>query len=230
MLKDYIDYSFLTNPLGEYFKWLTRKTYYQIKYWGKHLRIGYKSKVSNSRFGKFNWIVNDVVIDNSSLGDFTYVSSGSVVLEAEIGNFCSIGPNVRIAPGKHPTSKIVSTHPAIYSNPDYCLKNFSDTDKHKPYRKVKIGNDVWICANAVISDGLTVGDGAIIAANAVVTKDVAPYSIVGGIPARHIRYRFDQDQIDFLLNNKWWEKDLNWLEKNAFYLWDINDYVKMKDN
>ncbi|MGF7038578.1 CatB-related O-acetyltransferase [Mucilaginibacter lappiensis] len=227
MFKKYIDYSFFINPLGEYFKWLTKKTYYQIKYWGSHLRIGYKSKISNSGFGKYNRISDDVIVTNSVLGDFTYVSNGSVILEAEIGKFCSIGPNVKIAPGKHPTSIIVSTHPAIYSNSSFFLKNFSSTDKHDPYRKVTIGNDVWICANVIISDGVTIGDGAVIAANSVVSKNVEPYSIVGGVPAKHIKYRFEQNQIEYLLNNKWWEKDFNWLEKNASALWDINDYVKL---
>jgi chloramphenicol O-acetyltransferase type B len=222
----YFDKSFIQNPLLEYFRWLFMKIYYQTKYWGKHLRIGYKSQISNVVFGKYNWTVNDVHIQNSVLGDFTYVSSGSVILEAEIGKFCSIGPNVRVAPGKHPTHTIVSTHPAIYSNPTYCLKNFSNDDKHKPYRKVIIGNDVWICANAVISDGVIIGDGAIIASNAVVTKNVEPYSIVGGIPAKHIRYRFEKSDIEKLLKTKWWENDIKWLEQNAHLLWNINDYME----
>lgn len=230
MFRAYIDTSFFANPLTAYFKWLVKKAIYQIKYWGKHLRIGYKSIASNTRFGKYNWLTHDVIIQNSTLGDFTYVSNNSVILEAEIGKFCSIGPNVRIAPGKHPTHKIVSTHPAIYSNPSYCLKNFSIIDRHNPNRKVKIGNDVWICANVVVADGVTVGDGAIIAANSVVTKDVQPYSIVSGVPASHVRFRFEKDEIDFLMKSKWWEKDLLWLETNASYLWDIEDYVKLINN
>jgi acetyltransferase-like isoleucine patch superfamily enzyme len=230
MLKEYIDTGFLTNPLTEYIKWVVNKAAYQTKFWGNHLRIGYKSRVYNSRFGKYNWLVNNVVIENSILGDFTYVSSGSVILESEIGRFCSIGPNVRIAPGKHPIGIIVSTHPAVYSNPPYCLKNFSKIDRHSPYRKVLIGNDVWICANVVISEGVVIGDGAVIAANSVVTKNVQPYSIVGGVPAKHIKYRFLSNEIDFLLTNKWWEKDLNWLEKHAFTLWNINDYIKLKND
>lgn len=230
MLKEYIDYGFFTNPLSEYLKWLIKKTYYQIKHWGKHLRIGYNSKISNSKFGRYNQIAKNVIMENSVFGDFTYVSDGSVILESEIGKFCSIGPNVRIAPGKHPTSKIVSTHPAIYSNTSAFPKNFSKIDQHAPYRKVKIGNDVWICANAVISDGLIIGDGAIIAANSVVTKNVEPYSVVGGVPAKHIKYRFEREQIACLLNNKWWEKDLSWLEENAVNLWDINDYYKLSCN
>jgi len=227
MLKDYIDYSFFSNPLSKYLKWFFKKAYYQTKYWGKHLRIGYMSSVSNSTFGKYNWIVENVVMENSALDDFTYISSGSVILEAEIGKFCSIGPNVKIAPGKHPTSVIVSTHPSVYSNPSCSLKNFSEIDQHNPYRSVKIGNDVWVCANVVISDGITIGDGAIIASNSVVTKNVEPYSIVGGVPAKHIKYRFEQDQIESLLHNKWWEQDLYWLEKNAFSLWNIDDYIKL---
>jgi chloramphenicol O-acetyltransferase type B len=230
MFKEYIDLSFFTNPLTEYFKWLIKKTLYQTKYWGKHLRIGYKSTASNTQFGKYNWLVNEVTVQNCTFGDFSYVSSNSVILEAEIGKFCSIGPNVRIAPGKHPTHRVVSTHPAIYSNPSYCLKNFSSIDQHNPNRKVKIGNDVWICANAVVADGVTIGDGAIIAANSVVTKNVEPYSIVSGVPAKHVRFRFKEDEIDCLMKNKWWEKDLLWLEKNAPYLWNVEDYVELTRN
>lgn len=227
MFKTYIDTGFLSNPILEYFKWLAGKIHYQVKYWGCHLRIGYKSRAINVQFGKYNWLVNDVFIQNSILGDFSYVSAGTVILEAEIGKFCSIGPNVRIAPGKHPTHTIVSTHPAIYSNPSYCLKNFAPDDKHAPFRKVVIGNDVWICANAVISDGVTIGDGAIIASNAVVTKNVEPYSIVAGIPAKHVRYRFAPNEIEKLLISRWWDKDLAWLENNASSLWDISDYMKL---
>ena len=230
MFKEFIDPSFFRNPLSIYFKWLIKKAYYQTKYWGKHLRIGYKSFASNTVFGKYNWLVDNVFIQNSILGDFTYVSSNSVILEAQIGKFCSIGPNVKIAPGKHPTKIIVSTHPAIYSNPSYCLRNFSDVDQHNPYRKVKIGNDVWICANVIIGDGVIVGDGAIISANSVVTKNIEPYSIVSGNPAKHVRYRFTNDEIDCLLKNKWWEKDLLWLEKNAPFLWNIEEYVKAPFN
>lgn len=227
MLKNYVDTGFFSNPLLDYFKWLAGKVRYQTKYWGNHLRIGYKSRVINVVFGKYNWLMENVFVSNSSLGDFTYASNGAVILEATIGKFCSIGPNVLIAPGKHPTHTIVSTHPAIYSNPPYCLKNFSPDDKHNPYRKVIIGNDVWICANAVITDGVTIGDGAIIAANAVITKNVEPYSIMAGIPAKHVRYRFEPEEITALLENKWWDRDIAWLEKNAPSLWNIKDYMEL---
>ncbi|WP_243346185.1 CatB-related O-acetyltransferase [Parabacteroides sp. FAFU027] len=219
------DRSYLQNPIWEYFKWLFTKVRYQKKY--KHLRIGYKTKLSNVKFGEYNWTTKNVIIENSTIGDFSYVSDNCVILESVIGKFCSIGPNVRTAPGKHPTKTIVSTHPAIYSRPHYCLKNFSKTDHHKPYRKVMIGNDVWIAANVIIADGVKIGDGAIIAANSVVTKDIEPYSIVGGTPAKFIRNRFEPKEIEFLLKFEWWNKDHLWIEENVDYLIDIKKFMSL---
>ena len=167
-----------------------------------------------------------VFIENSNINDYTYISAGCVISEATIGKFCSIGPNVRIAPGKHPTHTFVSTHPAIYSNPACCIKNFSDKDYHSPYRNVEIGNDVWICANAIITDGIKIGDGAIIAANSVVSKNVEPYTIVGGVPAKFIRKRFTDEQINFLLKFKWWENDFDWIEKNAHLFRNIDFFIE----
>ncbi|PZU13099.1 MAG: acetyltransferase, partial [Chryseobacterium sp.] len=203
-------------------KWLITKIKYQSKY--KHLRLGYMSKLINVVFGKYNWIGNNVIIINSSIDDFSYISDNSVICETNMGKFCSIGPNVRTAPGKHPTHTFVSTHPAIYSNPDYCLKNFQKKDHHNPNRNVTIGNDVWICANAIIADGVRVGDGAIIASNSVVTSDVEPYTIVGGVPAKFIRNRFKEDQISILSESKWWNKDIEWIEKNSDIFLDIEDF------
>ncbi|WP_157676795.1 CatB-related O-acetyltransferase [Chryseobacterium sp. T16E-39] len=184
------------------------------------------SKLFSTTFGKYNWIGNNVIIINSSIDDFSYISDGSVISETKMGKFCSIGPNVRIAPGKHPTHTFVSTHPAIYSNPEYCLKNFQTKDHHNPVRNVSIGNDVWICANVIIADGVNVGDGAIIGSNSVVTSDVEPYTIVGGIPARVIRKRFKEEQIDVLNKSKWWDRDIDWIEKNSSIFLNIDDFYK----
>jgi chloramphenicol O-acetyltransferase type B len=219
-----IDRSYLQNPFFEYLKWLKTKIKYQKKY--KNLKIGYMSKLINVLFGQYNWVGNNVIMINSSIEDFTYISDNSVICETKMGKFCSVGPNVRIAPGKHPTHTFVSTHPAIYSNPDYCMKNFQTKDHHNPKRDVLIGNDVWICANAVIADGVTVGDGAIIAANAVVNADVEPYSIVGGIPAKLIRKRFKDEQIDVLKTSKWWDQNIEWIEKNSEIFLNVEDFYK----
>lgn len=216
------DRSYLQNPVFEYLKWLKTKIIYQSRY--KHLRVGYMSRLINTVFGKYNWTGRDVIMINSSIGDFSYISDGSVISETKMGKFCSIGPNVRIAPGKHPTHTFVSTHPAIYSNPNYCLKNFQKKDYHNPVRNVEIGNDVWICANAIIADGINVGDGAIIAANSVVTCDVKPYTIVGGVPARFIRTRFKEEQILVLNKSKWWNKDIDWIDKNSDIFLNVEDF------
>jgi len=219
-----IDRSYLQNPISDYIKWLKTKYIYQKKY--NYLRIGYMTRLHNVEFGKYNWTGNRVFMENVVMGDFSYFSDDCVILEASIGKFCSFGPNVRVAPGKHPTRTFVSTHPALFSNPIYCQKNFFDKDYHHPHRHVTIGNDVWICANVVISDGISIGDGAIIAANSVVTSDVAPYTIVGGVPAKLIRSRFEQDEIEYLLNFKWWNKSLDWIQMNASMFLDIKKFVK----
>lgn len=160
-----------------------------------------------------NKLAKGTVISTSSIGRFTYVAGAKIVL-TEIGSFCSIGPNVRIGGlGSHPVHWI-STHPAFYSTLMQCGTTFSKVDKFEEEKRTALGNDVWIGANATILDGVRIGHGAIVAAGAVVTKEVPPYGIVGGVPAKIIRYRFSADVIDALLEWQWWnlpEKALNLL-------------------
>jgi acetyltransferase-like isoleucine patch superfamily enzyme len=89
---------------------------------------------------------------------------------------------------------------------------------------VEIGSDVWIGDRVMIMDGITIGDGAIIGAGSIVNKNVNPYEIVAGVPARHIKYRFPADRIDFLLSFKWWNKDESWIKKNANLFANIKDF------
>ncbi|GAY76208.1 chloramphenicol acetyltransferase [Sporolactobacillus inulinus] len=87
---------------------------------------------------------------------------------------------------------------------------------------VKLGNDVWIGDSAKIMEGVTISDGAIVAADALVLKDVPPFAIVAGVPAKLIRYRFESEDINYLLSLKWWEKDLKWITEYSKYFNDIN--------
>ena len=169
-------------------------------------------------------IHSNVEIINSIIGDYSYTLSN--IKNTSIGKFCSIGPFCSIGLGKHPVGKNVSTHPAFYStNNDGCLLSFTGKDYFKEYEKIEIGNDVWIGSNVIILDGIKIGDGAVIGAGSVVTKDVEPYSIVAGVPATIIRYRFSREQIDKLILIKWWEKDIFWIKRNAKDFLDIDVFL-----
>jgi len=226
-MSKYFDKTMFANPIFDYLKWVKCKISYQLKYWGRHLRINYKCFVYNSSFGKYNWLDRYSLIVNCTMGDFTYCSDHCLLQNARIGKFCSIGPNVRIAPGKHPTT-FVSTHPSTFNNQPNFLRNFVDTDTYKSSEQVNIGNDVWIGANCLIVDGVTIADGAIIAANSVVNKDVGTYEIVGGVPAKFIKKRFTDNEIDELLKMQWWNKDEAWIQKNVTKFASITDFINLQ--
>jgi len=142
-------------------------------------------------------------IHGSKFGRHSYVANARIV-NTTIGAFCSIGPGVNIGGlGAHPT-KWLSTHPAFYSTFMQSGKTFATTNLFEELKSNTVGNDVWIGARALIVDGVSIGDGAIVAAGAVVTKDVPPYTIVGGVPAQVIRLRFESAVINFLLKWQWW--------------------------
>ena len=134
-----------------------------------------------------------------------------VVRCCEIGRYCSIAKNVQMGVSNHPTDWLSIT--ARQYVPTY-LGYYRHVGKQvvvRPYKMFEptmIGNDVWVGTNAVILGGVTIGDGAIVAAGAVVTKDVPPYAIVGGVPAKIIRYRFPEDVIQELTALKWWNYDI----------------------
>ena len=137
-------------------------------------------------------------------------SYGKVYLYGEIsklyiGNFCSIGPDCWAFIGSNHRHDFISTYPFSYTK-KHGRDWGSDTDFSSCNGDVVIGNDVWIGKGVTILSGVTIGDGAVVGAKALVTKNVAPYSMVGGNPARHIRYRFDNDTIAKLLEIQWW----NW--------------------
>ncbi len=156
-------------------------------------------------------IADDVFVGAyTCIGRHTYIQRGSEVLSARIGNFCSIGMNCHIGMFEHPIGNI-STSSRLY------LRMLHDNEFYNDIpAPSKIGNDVWVGSNSTILGGVTVGDGAVVAAGAVVTKDVPPYAVVGGVPAKVIKYRFTEEKIDTLLAMKWWN-------------WSDNEIVKYKD-
>jgi len=169
---------------------------------------------ANSSFAGWNRLEKGSVVVDSTLGRFTYVA-GSEIRNSDIGSFCSIGPRVRVGGlGNHPTNRF-STHPSFYSTKRQCGYTFVRNTSFDELRRTTIGNDVWIGVGAIILDGVKVGDGACIAAGAIVTDDVAPYAIVGGVPARLLRKRLDDDTASILMNSKWWDWDIENLQRLA---------------
>ncbi|WP_408732867.1 CatB-related O-acetyltransferase [Burkholderia cenocepacia] len=134
------------------------------------------------------------------IGAWTYSNAGTDIKHTTIGRYCSIAPRVTISPNRHPTSWL-STHPAVLSR---SLPQYDDSVN----RTVVIGNDVWIGTGAIIMAGVTVGDGAVIGSNTIVTRDVNQYEIVVGSPSRTLRKRFPDEIIDALLKLQWWSYDI----------------------
>jgi len=186
----------------------------------------------SSEFGGYNKLYRGTKIWNSKIGAFTYISN-SEVYNCEIGSFTSIAPYAIIGGfGQHPT-RWLSTHPAFYSNALKANTTFTSDNSFDEYQITHIGNDVWIGTRAMILDGVNIGNGAIVAAGAIVTKDVPDYAIVGGIPAKVIRYRFSNDIIEELLAWKWWDLPPKLLKKyhQEFInkeTWNIQDIRELK--
>ena len=171
------------------------------------------------------------------VGKYTYGNGNIVVYgkdsghNVKIGAFCSIGVNITIYVGDNHRKDWVTTFPFGYDHADV-FTNFNGVGHPASKGDVIIGNDVWIAANVTIMSGVTIGDGAIIANNSHVVKDVEPYSIVGGNPARFISYRFTPEQIEKLKAIKWWEWDDAKINENTPLLCNTNidDFINMHYN
>jgi acetyltransferase-like isoleucine patch superfamily enzyme len=169
---------------------------------------------------------------NCSIGEGSYISRGTSLRRVKVGRYCSIGSNISNTAGRHPTSLFVSTHPCFFSENKVAGFTFAEEQLFKELNfideshLVSIGNDVWIGDNVTILDGVTIGDGVIVGANSLVTKDLMPYSINMGTPAKLIRYRFEPSIIDLLLKYKWWNNGFDWIKKNKIYFTDISEFTK----
>lgn len=183
---------------------------------------------NNTKFQRTSQLRRFSILKNCSIGKYTRINPGCKLANTSVGNFTAIGRGSSIGLGQHPTNYI-STQNIFYlknkmTNRWVNAINF----KSKP---IIIGSDVWIGVEAMVLDGVTIGDGAVIGARAVVTKDVAPFAIVVGMPARIVRYRFDQDLIDRLLEIKWWnlpeyeiDQKIDLFRKEGLTLEILNQY------
>lgn len=214
------------NPFTHWLRWLFKKWSLELKYRRQHLTLEYMAEVKDCKFNNYNMIYKFSRIRNSEFGDFSYAARNCQIYNTKVGKFTCIGPNSNTGMGAHPSSEFVSSHPLFYST----LGQSSglvivEKTLFDEFPATEIGNDVWIGNNVTIRPGVKVGDGAIVGSGAVVTKDVEPYSIVGGVPAKIIKYRFNQEEIDFLLKMKWWDKDLEWLKANKEQFQNIGNFI-----
>lgn len=155
----------------------------------------------NPNQGKFHnvEIMSSAILSGESeIGEYTYIGFNSIVTKSKIGRYCSIAGNVSIGIGEHKINR-VSTSSHFYKNAWETL-----TEK-----ECVIGNDVWIGTNSVIRRGVTIGDGAVIGANSFVNRDVKPFEVVAGAPAKFIKMRFPALTIQHIQESDWWSKDLN---------------------
>lgn len=220
--------AFLTK-LAIYFRKLYLKRRFSINY-GKSSLIGFSVIIEGrNSFG------NNSSITSSKIGYGSYIGNNSKFAKSSIGRYCSIGSNVSCIFGRHPSHTFVSTHPAFFSVSHPISISYVKEQSFEEFAKprdldgkysIVIGNDVWIGENAAIMEGVVIGDGAIVAANSLVTKDVDPYMIVGGVPAKIIKSRFEKDDIEFLLSLKWWDKPQSWLKKNGASFKNIKELKK----
>ncbi|RYE27961.1 MAG: hypothetical protein EOP42_18185, partial [Sphingobacteriaceae bacterium] len=146
---------------------------------------------------------NRTAISNSQIGKYTYLAGNNRIFNTTIGAFCSIAENVCIGHAEHPYSHF-STSPLFYKSDNAFNTTKFFQQEIDEFAITTIGHDVWIGYNAYIRAGVTIGNGCIIGAGAVVTKDVAPYTIVGGIPAKKIKDRFEAEKINQLEQDQWW--------------------------
>jgi acetyltransferase-like isoleucine patch superfamily enzyme len=163
------------------------------------------------------------------IGEYTTIPNVQILTwnssdTVKIGKFCSIASGVKILGGGNHRIQRVTSYPLKYVLLYNMRKRTDDCSESRG--PTVIGNDVWIGLDAIVLSGITIGDGAVVSAGAVVTKDVPPYAIVGGNPAKIIAYRFSEEQIKDLLKIKWWNMDTKKIKDNINLFGDVDKFIK----
>lgn len=189
---------------------------------------------ANAKVDKTAYIYRGVKAKYCEIGAHTYIAANTEIENAEIGKFCSVADYCRIGMSSH-SLQYLSTSPVFTQTVNALHEKWIEKDvfEHKSSdERTFIGNDVWIGSHVLINGGVRVGNGACIAAGAVVVKDVPPYAIVGGVPAKIIRYRFSQEMIDKLEKIQWWDFPVEVLKRNSAFFQsepiDIDDLEILK--
>ena len=215
-------------------KQLIKYYYLKIK-WRKKVLFTFNNTISmRSYFEGMNKLYPYTTFDGY-MGIGSYIASNSNI-SGKIGRYTSIASNCKVIIGSHPyTYPYVSTSPIFFSMNKQNGYTFAEEQEYNEYKYadkkflVNIGSDCWIGESVSLISGITIGDGAVILAGAIVTKDIPPYAIAGGIPAKILKYRYDENDIKLLLKFKWWNKETTWIKKNAKLFLNMNlfkSYIK----
>lgn len=182
------------------------------------------SAIKDSVIHSTSKIESGTTFINSSMNKHSFIGYDGNFINVDIGAFCSIASRVTVGGVAHPIH-FVSTSPVFLSHKDSIRAKFAH-HSYLPELRTYIGNDVWIGDGVFIKAGVNIGTGSVIGMGSVVTKDVPPYSIVAGNPAKLIRMRFDKNTISSLLKSKWWEYPENYLKEYGPVFNDPNAFLK----
>lgn len=191
--------------------------------WSKILKKLRGSSILNSSIHNTSKIESGSHIVNTNFGKHSFCGYDCEIINCNVGSFCSIANGVIIGGGMHPI-EWVSTSPVFYEGRDSVSAKFSMHQRAEDKRTL-VENDVWIGRNAIIKQGVTIGTGAVIGMGSIVTKNVEPYSIVAGCPAKEIRKRFDEITVKKLLASNWWNYNDKDLFKYAKYFNDPEKFI-----
>lgn len=188
------------------------------------------STVKNCTLGAYTELGDHCVLEETVLGDYSYCFGYNDIIYAEIGKFASLATGVRLNPVQHPAYTRAAAHHFTYRCAHYGFG--PDDDSIVEWRRksrVTVGHDVWMGHNAIVMGGVTIGNGAVIAAGAVVTHDVQPYEIVGGVPAKHIGWRYGRSIINALQRIRWWNWSHEELAQRVRDFDDVESFCKRYD-
>lgn len=186
--------------------------------WSKIFKKLRGKSIKNSKIDFTSKIESGTDFINSSMGRYSFCGYDCQIINTNIGAFCSLADDIKIGGARHPM-EWVSTSPMFYNSGDFKKFRYSKFDRI-PDKHTFIGNDVWIGTGVKIIQGVKIGTGAVVGAGSVVTKDVPPYAIVAGNPAKIVRMRFDEEIIQRLLKSEWWNLSDSELKELALFIKD----------
>ena len=180
--------------------------------------------LQNANVDKTAAICSKVRFYRGKIGKYSYIGNNSFVCDTDIGNFTSISTDCYIGGTTHPIDW-VSTSPVFHKHENIMKKNFA-RHEFDIFKRTTIGNDVWIGNRVMIKAGVTIADGAVIGMGSVVTKDVGPYEIWVGNPARCVKKRFNEEIINQLIDIKWWDMENSDISKYSEYYNNPNLFLE----